>query len=160
MNSDANNNGTYQLITPPALKNRVGGGSGIDAELARRASTAVKRMRIEFSRRVATAVDEISEHFKTPEGGGSDSIGEILRISGDLQMQGIAFGYPLVSEICGSLSGYVKTLDVVDELPRKVIHAHTGAIRSVIANAIEGDGGRLGQDLIESLNLLVTKSIR
>ena len=75
-----------------------------------------------------------------------------------MQAQGAAFGYPLISDICVSLCSYLKNQNASNGVAGKVISAHTDAIRSVVGNAIEGDGGRTGQDLVVSLNLLVAKS--
>ena len=160
MVDDNNSNGTYQLITPAnTLKERVGGGFGIDAELAKRADSAVGNLQGEFLNRIASALSEIAEQVALTAAPENDApLAEIRRISADIQAQGAAFGYPLISDICVSLSGYVELLMAFDDLAGKVISAHTDAIRSVVGNAIEGDGGQPGQDLIASLNQLVAKS--
>lgn len=164
MSSAPKNNGTYQLITPPnALKARVGAGIGIDTELAKRANSAVENMQGDFLQRVSTAVGEIAAQLtlaEQPGYGSDDYAAEITRISHDLQTQGAAFDYPLVSDICASLSGYVKNLGPAERVADKVVGAHIDALRSVIGDSIDGDGdgGQVGQDLIKSLSELVALS--
>ena len=161
MSSAPKNKGTYQLITSPnALKARVGAGIGIDTELAKRANSAVENMQGDFLQRVSTAVGEIAAQLtlaEKPGIDGDDYAVEITRISHDLQTQGAAFDYPLVSDICASLSDYVKNLGPAERVADNVVGAHIDALRSVIGNSIDGDGGQVGQDLIESLSKLVAK---
>jgi len=163
MTATRNNNGTYQLITPPALKERVGLGAGIDTELARRANTAVNHMRVDFLQRVATTLSRITEQKtladKSADAGG-DVAAELSRTFRDLEMQSAALGHSLVGDICASMCGYVENLDAAENLTGKVVRAHIDALRSVVGNSIEGDGGRIGQALIESLDELVDKSSR
>ena len=161
MNDETKSNGTYQLITPAnTLKERVGGGFGIDAELAKRADSAVEILHDDFLQRITVALGEIAEQVtlsEAPENDDGAHLVEIRRLSTGMQAQGAAFGYPLISDICVSLCSYLEIRNASDDLAGKVIRAHTDAIRSVVGNAIEGDGGRLGQDLVESLNQLVAK---
>ena len=162
MNDKTKSNGTYQLITPAnTLKERVGGGFGIDAELAKRADSAVENLHDEFLQRITGALGEIAGQVilsEAPDNDDSVHLAEIRRISIDMQAQGAAFGYPLISDICVSLCSYLEIRNASDDWAGKVIRAHTDAIRSVVGNAIDGDGGRLGRDLVASLNQLVAKS--
>ena len=163
MKSASTTSGTYQLITPPALKERIGGGEGIDAELARRANTAVDHMRIDFLQRVAATVGEITEQNMLAENSvdsGGDFAAEISPMFSDLEMQAAAFGYSLIGDICASLSRYVEHLEAPEDLAGKVVCAHLDALRSVVGHKIEHDGGHLGRALTESLNELVAKSHR
>jgi len=155
--------GTYELITPPnALKARLGAGIGIDASLAKRADTAVENMQGNFLRHVSDATADIAEQIELAEksgNGGAGCAAEISRISQDLQMRGIALGYPMVGDICASLCSYIENLKAPEDLAGKVVQTHTDAIRSVVSNDIEGDGGSVGQALIESLRELVTRAV-
>lgn len=164
MSGAPKDSGTYQLITPPnALKARLGAGVGIDATLAKRAETAVDNMQGNFLLHVTDATTDIAEQIELAEKLGGDGYGsaaEISRISHDLQMRGIALGYPMVGDICASLCNYIENLKAPEDLASKVVETHTDAIRTVVSNAIEDDGGRVGQDLIEGLKELVSRSHR
>ncbi len=161
MSDTPKNNGTYELITPVAIATSLGGEAGFDEDLATKADTAMQVMRDEFLQHVAAAVDEIDDKAslaETPEQENANPMAEIAEISNDLQMQGVAFGFSLASDICASLSGYMKSLSAPTDMAGKIVRAHTDALRSVAANVIEGDGGSAGQELIESLNSLVAQS--
>lgn len=150
------------MITPPnALKERVGSGFGIDPELAKRAEGAVKNLQEGFAQRLTGSVAGIVEQIELAEQNSPDDrcAAEIVRIAQDLQMQGDAYEYPLVTEICKSLCGYVGSLAAPADLSVVVVRAHTDALQSVIGNDIKTDGGRVGQDLLDSLGILVAKSI-
>ncbi len=156
--------GTYQMITPPnALKSRAGRGSGIDHQLAVQASAAVANLQGDFLHRVTIAIGEIAAQVALAEqldGDNQDRAEEIFRLSYDLRMQGAAFDYPLVSDICASLCSYIEIFKLPAGTAGDVIRAHTDALQTVIDNAIQGDGGYEGLDLIESLNKLVNRSRR
>ncbi len=162
MSDNAKNNGTYQLITPPNLiKARVGAGLGVDTELAKRADAAVQNLQGEFLVRVAAAVSEIAAQLTLAETSLEERVEcatEILRIADELRTQGAAFGYPLVSDICTSLCRYIEKLDAPENLTGEIVFAHIDVLRSIAGNAIEGDGGRVGQDLVDSLNELVART--
>ena len=162
MSNAPKSEGTYQLITPPnELKARVGGGVGIDSVLAERADSAVQNLQGEFVAGVTTAIEDIIEQISLAESAaeGDDVFtSEIFRISHDMHMQGVAFGYQLISDICGSLCGYIDNLSSPEDLADQIVGAHTDALRSVIGNAIVGDGGALGRELVESLNALIARA--
>lgn len=163
--SDApKDSGTYELITPPnTLKMRMGAGVGIDATLAKRAAAAVENMQGNFLKHVTDATSDIAEQSELAEKsgtGGAGYVAAISRISKDLGKRGIAIGYPMIGDICESLCSYIGHLDASDDLAGLIVESHTDAIRSVVSNDIGGDGGSLGQALVESLNLLVAKAQR
>ncbi len=155
-------NGIYEIVaSPPTLKTRVGTGAGIDASLAQRAHSAVQYLRADFLQRVARTAADIAEQSAgagSPVAGGTDVATEILRKFSDLQSQGRALGFTLLSDICGSLCHYAETRGAADHLSPKVVRSHANALRSVAGGAIEGNGGVLGQALVDSLKNLVAKS--
>ncbi len=162
MSDQPKDHGTYQLITPPnALKARVGVEIGVDRQLAKKADSVVQNMQGEFLQRLSMAVGEIAAQLALAENTADENdayAAEVFRISRDLQTQGAAFGYPLASDVCASLCGYIENLTAPETLSSKVVSAHIDVLRSVIGHAIDGDGGRVGQDLVESLNDLVARS--
>jgi len=164
MSGAPKDNGTYQLITPPnTLKERVGAGIGIDASLAKTADAAMENMHGKFLLRVTDAIEDIAEQIERTEKLGGDGYGcaaEVSRISHDLQLQGEAYGYPLVGDICVSLCSYIENLDAPEDMAGIIVFSHADAVRSVVSNAIEGDGSKLGQELVDSLVELVNRSLR
>lgn len=162
MSSSDQDNGTYQIITLLPLTARVGGADqGIDETLSDRADTAVLNLQGVFLQCVATAVGEITVQSTLAEklaGDNEEYVAEITRVFGDLQMQATAFGFPLAGNICASLCRYVETLDSSDDLAEQVVRAHATALRSVVDNTIDGDGGETGHDLIKSLDDLISRS--
>ena len=161
MTDEDKNNGTYQLITPPnALKARVGAGLGIDKELAKRANTAVENLQNNFMEQISTAVVEIAAQMSLAENSddeGEEYAEEVSRISDDLLNQSLAFGFPLVSDVCKSLCGYMEKLEPGTPPAGAIVSAHIDILRSVIGNAIDDDGGAIGKELVVSLSALVAR---
>lgn len=162
MSHDPKNNGTYQLITPPnSLKARVGAGFGVDTELAKRADSAVQNMQGDFLQRVSSAVCEIAAQLSLAEKSDDECAecsSEISRIAAELETQGTAFGFLLVSAVCVSLKQYVENLEAPVDMENKIILAHMDVLRSVTGNSIAGDGGQVGSELVNSLNELVARA--
>jgi len=152
--------GTYQLITPPALKARVGSGAGIDAGLVERAHSAVQVLQADFLQRIANAAYTIAISA-TGQGGGSMSdaaAAAVVEQFHNFEQQARALGFTLLGDICASLCGYAKQSGA-GNLNGKIVRAHTEAVCAAVADGSLGDGGLLGRAIVDSLRELVARSV-
>lgn len=152
-------NGSYQMITPPnLLKAKVGSGGGIDPELVKKAESVIDGMQDTFRDRVISEVARIGAlvtRFVENDEPGHDFAAPIFKIAHDLKGQGATFDYPLVTEIGTTLCAYLESLDAPENMKVEVVRAHTDALRAVVTNSVEGEGGEVGTELVSGLRELV-----
>ena len=156
-------NGAYQLITPPnLLKAKVGkGGMGrIDPDLIKHAETVVDSLGNEFAETVSREilhVMELAMDLETDPAKAADIRKNIRRVAHDLRGQGATYGYDLISDVAECLFQYTDRLSSAAELNPEVLRAHADAMRAIIKNDVKGDGGVVGIDLVASLDALVLR---
>lgn len=150
-------------ITPPttALRTKVGGGFGINADAVARAEEALRAMSAQFGEwlndeivKLDKAQADIREHGYTP------ATAEALYFRAhDLKGLGATYEYPLVTRIAGSLC---KMLDVAERrmsAPLDVLDAHIDAIRAVVRDQIKTDEHPTGRALAETLEQRVAEHL-
>ena len=81
----------------------------------------------------------------------------IFGVMHNVKGQGGSFGYDLLTSVGGSVCNYlrVETASASDK-QLKVIAAHFAAIDFVLEHNLRGDGGEVGDQLIEKIAKLVT----
>jgi chemotaxis protein histidine kinase CheA len=163
MADEGQENGAYQLITPPnLLKAKVGKGGpgGIDPDLIRHAETVIDSMVDEFSETVSREilhVMELAMDLESDPAKASEILKDIRRVSHDLRGQGATYGYDLITEVAECLFRYTSLLSNATALNPDVLRAHADAMRAVVKNDVKGDGGAIGIDLVASLDALISR---
>lgn len=76
---------------------------------------------------------------------------EFIKLAHDFKGQASSFGYPLVARIAETLGLLGKYNLLAEDKAKPVVEAHVEAIRRVLADKIEGDGGVIGAAIIEGL---------
>jgi len=156
-------NGAYQLITPPnLLKAKVGKGSagGIDPSLVRHAESVIDSMVDEFSDTVSREILhilELAQELEADPAQAPEVLTNVRRVAHDLRGQGATYGYDLITEVAECLFRYSKALPRAADMNPDVLRAHADAMRAVIKNDVKGDGGAVGIDLVASLDALVAR---
>ncbi|NKB59825.1 MAG: hypothetical protein GKS00_26240 [Alphaproteobacteria bacterium] len=122
---------------------------------------AVAALGIEFVDRIK---NELSENRTHVEHAGDDpaalDIKQIFTFAHDMRGQGGSFGYPLISEIGGSLCHFIESRDhsfQADDIT--VLRAHLDAANAIISSAMSGEGDTVSRALIDSLDALVRKQL-
>ncbi len=72
--------------------------------------------------------------------------------------QGASFGYPLVSTVGAQLARFIE--DAGDDLTNAqldVVKVHVEAIRLIVTQKMEGDGGPIGQKVVAGLGAVIKK---
>lgn len=82
---------------------------------------------------------------------------EINLIAHELRGQGGTFGYPLITVFAKSLYDVTKPPCSQDDNMLEIVKAHIDAMRAVMREKIEGDGGEVGQTLFKILKQAITK---
>ena len=86
--------------------------------------------------------------------GRSTIIDDFYRVVHDMKGEAGTFGYPLVTRIGSSLCRYLYDHQEEQDFDLDVLQYHVDAIKAVITNNIEGDGGEVGQALVGELEAM------
>ena len=72
--------------------------------------------------------------------------------------QGSSFGYPLISAIGSQLARFMEDRgDNVSDAQMEVVKVHVEAIRLVMQQKMEGEGGPVGKQIVSGLGLVIKK---
>lgn len=151
-----------QIIRPPnALRAKVGGFGGIDANAIAKAEAALKAMSAQFGQwlndeivKLDQAQTDIRAKGYTPE------TAEALYFRAhDLKGLGATYQYPLVTRIAGSLCRLMDDTDKRMQAPLAILDAHVDAIRAVVRDEIQTDEHPVGRDLAETLEARVAEHL-
>jgi hypothetical protein len=156
-------NGAYQLITPPnLLKAKVGKGgvARIDPDLIKHAENVIGSMGDDFVETVSCEIMHVMQlavDLETDRAKATEILKNVRRVAHDLRGQGATYGYDLISDVSECLFRYTDRLSSAAELNPDVLRAHADAMRAVIKNEVKGDGGAVGINLVASLDALVLR---
>lgn len=150
-----------QIITPPnLLRQKVSGSGPISQEMIERADHALEGLSEQFASLMAGEIAKLSDLHKQ----GVDDparrielVREIFEVAHDLRGQAGTFDYPLISRVGTSLCHFTDGMERCDERELEVIRIHINAMQAVLASALRGDGGAVGQEIASGLEKAVNK---
>ncbi len=153
-----------QIIKPPNNLLKVKSGSGKvkpDTQAIQRAETAIKKIGEDFPKWAQRDLDDMEKALaaarQSPDQQ-EDYIMQIFRRSMELKGQGGSFGYSLISEIGDSLKKFTESRREANPRDVEIIAAHVSAMRVVMVQDIKGDGGDVGQAIVDGLYKLTNGS--
>lgn len=82
---------------------------------------------------------------------------KIRKIAFSLKCQAGTFGYPLGSEVAHSLYKYTSANGAFTKETTVVLRKHIDALQVILQQNIQGEGGKMGDELMASLEKLVQK---
>jgi len=153
-----------EIINPPNTlkKAKIGSGPGVlDPNLLKKAEQAMSNMSSEYpewAREDLLTLEGVIEKLRA---GGADVAAElknIFRMAIDMKGQGGSFGYILITAVADSLMKFVEDKTEVSEFDLEVMAAHTAAMRAVLTEEIQDDGGPVGEELMDGLFKLKVKA--
>lgn len=143
-----------QVIRPPnTLRQKVGGGLGIDAAAIAKAEQALKAMSEQFGQWLQDEIvklDAAHAAIRT-EGYNAQTAEGLYFRAHDLKGLGATYQYPLVTRLAGSLCKLMDDPAKRLDAPIKLIEAHIDAIRAVVRDHIQTDDHPTGRVLAETL---------
>ena len=145
-----------------ALKEKASGGSaGPNSDGGSIAMEALEKAETEFEKMAEDYPDWVQDYIRRLRGHQNrcidtpelrHSIFKKLREEAhDLKGQGGTFGYPLISRFGESLYDVTAPAETYPDNVVEIIKAHVDAMNAVINGRVSGDGGEIGQQLIDSL---------
>jgi len=133
---------------------------GFDEDAMAAAIAALDEMAEDYPDWVAGLIDKLSEQHRrcvdSPEQ--RKSYFEIINsIAHDMRGQGGTFGYQLISDFADALYFFTHAQAGMSDNHVEIIKAHVDAMRVVIKNRINGDGGEVGKELQNGLEAAIKK---
>jgi len=154
-----------QYITPPnnlRQKQKLAGVSGnIDPVWMDAAEKSILNAKFDYLEaatedmaRLAAAYDKA---MKEPENR-VIHIQELYGIVQSIKGQGTSFGYPLMTAVGSQLARFIEDCgDDMSDAQMDAVKVHQEALRLVMQQKMEGDGGPIGQKLVAGLALVIKK---
>jgi hypothetical protein len=150
-----------QIVTPPnRLRPKVSGSGPISPEMVTRAKEAVASLAPAFAELMAKDVAKVAALYAEGLADPSRRLEiakAIFEVTHDLRGQAGTFDYPLITRVGSSLCRFIENLKECDDACFEVIGVHVEALDGVLRNAIRGDGGPLGREIANGLELAVKK---
>jgi hypothetical protein len=162
---------TVEFIQPPnnlRQKQKLAGVSmTLDAKAVERADAVIKNSTEDYFVSINEDLARLGRRYEEASRDPSSrpqQIEEIHAISQSIAGQGSSFGYPLITGLATQLCHYIEdhvfpvagTRGVTDP-EIEVIKVHMEAMRLVIMQKMEGEGGPIGQKLIAGLGMVIKK---
>ena len=135
---------------------------GIDPEILARAEQAVAALGGDFIDQTKKSLEAHRNRLDAAsDPPNRDALREVFSFAHDMRGQGGSFGYPLLSEIGGSLCHFLETREFqLVGGDNVVIRSHFDAAAAILADEIAGDGDPVSQALVVSLLELVAKRLQ
>jgi CheY-like chemotaxis protein len=133
----------------------------LDIEVMKKVEEKIKEMSGDYASWIADEIaklDEAVQKLKQPDINVRQVIGRINRGAHEMRGQGGIFGYPLITEFSKSL--FLTTnrhFQSISDSECELIKAHVDAIKVVIHERVEGDGGETGRALLTGLQAAIKK---
>jgi hypothetical protein len=153
-----------KVIKPPSTlsqKVTLGGPGAVDAAVLERAETVISDLAgdyVNWAKEDIKRLEKVFAGMKSGSGDADQLAQDIFQISHDIKGQGGSFDYPLMTVIGGQLCAFIdKRKKAVDAGAVEVIGLHINAMQLVIAQALTGDGGAIGDQLLTGLEKVIEK---
>lgn len=162
-------NSDPKIITPPdTLSGKVSyGPGGVDVAALERADAEVAGLKRNYLDWVVEDFDKLQKIYDraaaTPPVERAPVVHDLFYVAHDMKGQGGSFNYHLVTQIGNLLCRFIEANEmkagvVFEANEMEIIKLHVDAIRLVITQRWEGDGGREGKNLVAGLQAVVAKN--
>ena len=155
-----NENTQFQVIKPLSnLRSKIATtGGASEQESIDAAEEALKHIKQEFEvalrKDILKIKDAVAEMTDSPNAI-QHALSKINGISHDIKGMAATFDYPLLTTIAQSLCHFITNCKPATQSGLTVIKAHAKAMETVVSHSLQGDGGEVGQALIEILDAAV-----
>jgi len=131
-----------------------------DEDLMAKAMAALEDMSEDYPDWVSSLIDQLATVHRrcvdTPEQR-FQLFEQLHAIAHDMRGQGGTFGYPLISDFSDGLYDFTAVNTSLSDKNVEIIKSHIDAMRVVIKQRINGDGGDIGKQLKTGLDIAIKK---
>lgn len=152
-----------QTITPPNPLQKAKTGNGpvkIDPNILRKAEHAVDELQSDYPSWAQKDIDGLREAIARAQDDSAalpQAISDIYKCALDLKGQGGGFGYDLITSIGDLLNKFMEARKTLSKRDFDIVCAHVDAMQAVLRQDIKGDGGKIGNQIVDGLHKLVIK---
>lgn len=150
--------GVRYFPSPKTIRERIGKGFEFDAEAIEEAQHALEQWSEDFADWTRIHVEKLDQALakcaQLNVRGRRDVLSEINHHAHELRGLGGTFGFPLVTSV--SMSLFDLTLGKVTPTDEclSLVRTHIDTLRAIIRENVRGEGGPVGQELVQELNVL------
>jgi hypothetical protein len=141
---------------PDTVEDEVGGVVP-DAEAVAAAEAAIAALQANYPEWVRQDITRMEKALADARSDGANSrihLRELFEICHNVKSQGGSFGYDLMTHIGQSLCDFLRGGNKGTEADLNVVQAHLTTMTTVVDNKIAGDGGEMGQRIVERLEAI------
>ncbi|PKU25136.1 response regulator [Telmatospirillum siberiense] len=147
------------IPVPPQFQLRVPYSPwGVDDDAVLRADAAIRDLQDDYLIRVRKDLSRLQIFFRRARaaapGERTDNMRALFEAAYDMAGQGGSFGYPLITEIAAQLCHFISDRIGFGEVEMRAVRLHIDALRVVVAERLEGDGGDNRKELIRGLQAI------
>lgn len=154
-----------QFITPPnnlRQKQKLAGVTGtIDSGWMEAAERSMLTAKFDYLTAVQEDLTRLTAAYDTALKDPANRAEHVRALYAEVQGvkgQGASFGYPLVSAVGSQLARFIEDAgDDLTDAQLEVVKIHVEAIRLIIQQKMEGDGGPIGQKVVAGLSAVIKK---
>ena len=154
-----------KFITPPnnlRQKQKLAGVTGtIDANWMEAAERSMLTAKFDYLAAVQEDLTRLTAAYDTALKDPANRAEHVRALYAEVQGvkgQGASFGYPLVSTVGAQLARFIEDAgDDLTDAQLEVVKVHVEAIRLIITQKMEGDGGPIGQKVVAGLAAVIKK---
>lgn len=151
-----------KFITPPnTLKGKVTyGPGGVDLDALERAEAVIANLQGNYLTWVQDDLVKLQQFYdlaKSDEANRPKHVEEIFRVAHDVKGQGGSFDYHLMTAVGNQLCRFIENTSPIGAAELNAIKVHIDAMKLIIAQRMEGDGGKVGENLVSGLQAIVAK---
>lgn len=152
----------HEIITPPnTLKNKVSfSTNGVDLDMLDKAEQIIASLQGNYLEWVVEDLNKLQAHYDralAEPDNRQQAMADIFHVAHDVKGQGGSFGYHLMTAIGNQLCRFVENLPDCGPAELDVIKIHIDAMRLIIAQRLEGEGGVAGERMMAGLQAVIAK---
>lgn len=144
-----------RFIDPPNILRQKCGKGGIEPLRLERADEFIDNNPLDFSPYALEIMGRLAAIIKQAKSGklkGKEALDMLTRPIMELKANGGMFKYMLVSHIADIVLNFLETIDELNADVFEIIDAHQNALSVIIANKLQGSGGKEGKALADELD--------
>lgn len=154
-----------KYITPPnnlRQKQKLAGVTGtLDASWVEAAERQIVAAKFDYEEAVGEDLAKLHSAYEKALSDPENRVEHIQKLYAIVQTvkgQGSSFGYPLISAIGAQLARFIEDQgDELTDAQMEVVKVHVEAIRLVMQQKMEGEGGAVGKQIVSGLGLVIKK---
>ena len=151
------------FLPPNTLMAKVGGPVKLDPTVLARAEAKLAELQLSYGDWIEADLDKLTtalDRLKDRSESAAKHLAVIEGTAHEIKGQAGTFNYPLITLIAESLSDMLRDTDKVEDRHIELVEAHINAIGVIVRGRIQGDGGKIGSELLSHLQNAVKVSTR